>query len=233
MCGRFTMKTVPLEVIEHFRLDPRADRQLPLFEPRYNIAPTQDVPVVRPGEGEWREIVAMRWGLIPSWSKEPMKGAPLINARAETVAAKPAFRAAFKGRRCLMPADGFYEWQAPPAGKKGGKQPYYIHRRDDAPFAFAALWERWSGDGPTLETSALVTTESAGWMSDIHHRAPVILSPGDYALWLDPDVTDADALRHLLEPEPHDDFVATPVSTYVNKVSNTGPRCVEEQRSLF
>ncbi|QDU86668.1 Putative SOS response-associated peptidase YedK [Pirellulimonas nuda] len=233
MCGRFTLKTPARDLIAALDLA-SSDRQLGLFEPRWNIAPTQQVPVVRL-DGGAREAVAMRWGLIPSWSKEPGKGAPLINARSETVAEKPSFRTALKRRRCLMPADGFYEWQE--SGGKGAKQPFYIHRKDDGPFAFAALWECWrSKEDPAaapVESCTLVNTEAVGWMTEIHHRMPVILEPKDFDVWLDPELQEAGPLAPLFAPAEHNELVAQPVSTYVNKATNEGPRCVEVQKTLF
>jgi putative SOS response-associated peptidase YedK len=254
MCGRFTLRTPPAVLIEHFDLDARGDRQLPLFEARYNIAPTQDILVVRndPQTGV-RAAAMLRWGLIPSWSTEPTAGAPLINARAETLAEKSAFRTAVRRRRCLIPADGFYEWQQSPGGSKAKKQPFHIHRPDYGLFAFAGLWERWSqrstnaptspsikssgvaaSDGAlTIESCTIVTTAANNTLRELHERMPVILAPGDYATWLDPNVDDPVALQYLLAPCGDEELVAEPVSTHVNKVANDDPRCVSVQRSLF
>src|SRR5690349_6480467 len=152
MCGRFTLRTPASVLIEHFDLDVRDDRQPPLFEMRYNIAPTQDIPVIRahPDNGR-RRIDMMNWGLIPPWSEDPKgaTGAPMINARAESIAEKPMFRNAVRRRRCLIPTDGFYEWQQSATGGKSKKQPFYIHRPDNRPFAFAGLWERWTAAQPS------------------------------------------------------------------------------------
>src|SRR6476620_9684541 len=151
MCGRFTLRTPPAVLIKHFELELGGDRQLELFGPRYNIAPTQEILVVRndPPDGR-RRADTMRWGLIPSWSTDPKPGSgpPMINARSETLAEKPMFRSAVRRRRCLIPADGFYEWQESPRGAKGKKQPYFIHRPDGGPFAFAGLWESWQSKVP-------------------------------------------------------------------------------------
>src|SRR3954468_3017329 len=167
MCGRFTLRTPATVLIEHFDLDVRGDRQLPLFEPRYNIAPTQETLVVRsdPADGQ-RKAERMRWGLIPSWSTGAKAGSgpPMINARCETLAEKPMFRSAVRRRRCLIPVDGFYEWQKSASGARGKKQPYFIHRPDGGVFAFAGLWEAWKPTEPssslTIESCTIVTTEA-------------------------------------------------------------------------
>jgi putative SOS response-associated peptidase YedK len=241
-------------LIEHFDLDVRGDRQLPLFEPRYNIAPTQEILVVRndPADGR-RRADLMRWGLIPSWGAGPKAGSgpPMINARSETLTEKPMFRSAVRRRRCLIPVDGFYEWQQLSGGGRGKKQPYFIHRPDDGPFAFAGLWESWrqsepstnpslqgrgiEGDGVplTIESCTIVTTEANATLRELHERMPVVLAPCDYAMWLDSNVEDAAALKHLLAPCGEEELVAEPVGTHVNKVANDDPRCVEIQRTLF
>jgi putative SOS response-associated peptidase YedK len=243
-------------LVEHFDLEARADRQLPLFEARYNIAPTQDVLVVREADG-MREASMMRWGLIPSWSKEPGGGPPMINARAETLAEKPAFRTAFRRRRCIIPADGFYEWKQSPGGAKGKKQPYYIRRPDGEPFGFAGLWEGWSGPPPkssldggapsparllatspggrgdVVESCTIVTTAANRALAELHDRMPVILAPNDYALWLDSKVGEPEKLQYLLAHCGEEELVVEPVSTHVNRVANEGPQCVAVERSLF
>jgi len=235
MCGRFTLRTPATVLIEHFDLDVRGDRQMPLFEARYNIAPTQDVLVVRADPADGRRVAEMlRWGLIPSWSASDKAGSgpPQINARAETLAEKPTFRTAFRRRRCLIPADGFYEWQPTPGGSRGKKQPYYIHRPDGAPFAFAGLWERW-GTREAIESCTIVTTTANRTLRELHERMPVILAPGDYSTWLDAKIEDPAALQTLLAPCGEDELVAEPIGTHVNKVANDDPRCIEVQRSLF
>jgi putative SOS response-associated peptidase YedK len=251
MCGRFTLRTPPAVLIEHFDLDVRGDRQLPLFEARYNIAPTQDVLVVRADPSDSRRAAAMmRWGLIPSWSaSEKVSGPPMINARAETLADKPTFRTAVRRRRCLIPADGFYEWQQTAGGSRGKKQPYYIHRPDGAPFAFAGLWEKWTqrsmepstnpsikgmgNDSLAIESCTIVTTAANAALRELHDRMPVILAPGDYAAWLDAKVEDPATLQHLLSPCGDHELVAEPVGTHVNKVANDDPGCIAIQRALF
>jgi putative SOS response-associated peptidase YedK len=235
-------------LIEHFDLDVRGGRQLPLLEPRYNIAPTQEILAVREANGV-REPVMMRWGLIPSWSKEPGGGPPLINARADSLAEKPSFRTAYRRRRCIIPADGFYEWKKAASGAKGPKQPYYIHRPDGEPFGFAGLWETWSrlsrpsddrrqvgglqGSDSTMESCTIVTTDANRVLAELHDRMPVILAPGDYALWLDPTIDEPQKLQHLLAPCGEEELVVEPVSTHVNRVANDDPQCIQVQRSLF
>jgi putative SOS response-associated peptidase YedK len=238
-------------LIEHFQLGLEAARQLPLFEPRYNIAPTQEILVVRaePKSGE-REAARLQWGLIPVWAKSPQGGPPLINARAESVAEKSTFRHALRRRRCLIPADGFFEWQQTPgATSRGKKQPYLIHRTDDGLMAFAGLWDSWIEKGPSagrslqgkgrgreplrIESCTIVTTSANQTLAPLHERMPVILSPNDYALWLDPAVREPEAVAHLLAPCEDAELVAEPVSTHVNRVANDDPQCVAVQRSLF
>jgi putative SOS response-associated peptidase YedK len=216
MCGRFTLAVPAADIADFFEVDARLN-----LPPRYNIAPTQETPVVRAKE-EGRELALLRWGLIPSWAKDPAIGNRMINARAESVAEKPAFRAAFKARRCLVPADGFYEWQK--AGK--GKQPFYIRRKDRAPFAFAGLWERWRdrAEGESLETFTLITTEPNSLMAPIHNRMPVIIPEEAYEQWLNPEETgDPD----LLVPYPEEELTAYPISTWVNSPAHDDEKCIQ------
>jgi putative SOS response-associated peptidase YedK len=193
--------------------------------PRYNIAPTQLIAAVREGADGCRRLGMLRWGLIPSWAKDPSIGARMINARAETIAEKPAFRAAFRRQRCLVLADGYYEWKK--AGKK--KLPYHIRMRDESPFAFAGLWDRWSpgGDGEFVESCSLITTGANAATCDIHDRMPVILPPEAYSLWLNPKVNDAAALTPLLCGYDPEEMIAVPVSTYVNNARNEGQECLQ------
>jgi putative SOS response-associated peptidase YedK len=217
-----------------------------MFEPRYNIAPTQQIVVVRAdGAGAERVATLMRWGFIPSWAKAAGGGPPQINARSETLAEKPMFRTAYRRRRCLIPADGFFEWQAAGGGKgsRGKKQPYYIHRPDGGPFAFAGLWETWTdraaaasrgGKAPlSIESCTIITTEANRRLRELHDRMPVILAAGDYGPWLDTRVEDPATLAHLLAPSGEDELIAEPVSTHVNRVANDGPACIAVQRALF
>jgi putative SOS response-associated peptidase YedK len=216
MCGRFTLRSRLNVVIRE--LDLFSDLDGP---PRYNVAPTQTVPIVRPDAERRRTLAAVRWGLVPSWAKE-VKGAGFINARAETVATKPAFRSAFKKRRCLVLADGYYEWQA--VGKQ--KQPYFIRRRDDRPFGFAGLWEcRHGEDGTDLESCAVITTTANERTRSVHDRMPVILDPAEWDAWLASDATPND-LEALLRPYPSEALAVDPVSPLVNSAKNDLPECV-------
>jgi len=218
MCGRYNLRTTPAELREVFELFREPDWP----QPRYNMAPTQTVLAIRFDEHATpREPALLRWGLIPSWAKDTKIGNSLINARADTIATKPSFRSAFKRRRCLIPASGFYEWQK----RDDGKQPYQIAMRSGKPFAFAGLWEQWEkGDGP-IESCAIITTEANDLMAPLHDRMPVILRPDDYDAWLDP-ASDAGALQGLLQPYPDDDLTAYPVSKVVNNPRNDRPECV-------
>ncbi len=219
MCGRYTQTRSARQLAEAFEAD--LNNELDLL-PRYNIAPTQPMVVVR-ATPRGREVALMRWGLIPSWAKDPSIGSKMINARCETVHEKPAYRSAFRSRRCLIPADGFYEWK-----KTGGrKQPMYIHRRDGQPLAFAGLWERWQGDGEPVETCTILTTEPNALMAPIHDRMPVIVEPQDYAMWLDPKVHDDGQLARLLQPCAAERLMAYPVSSLVNSPKNDTTRCIE------
>ena len=220
MCGRYTLATPTEALAELFQLQ----TALPSLRLRYNIAPTQPVAVVRRStEGE-REMVIMHWGLIPSWAKEPDIGNRLINARSETVSEKPSFRSAFKRRRCLVPTDGFYEWQR--LNKR--KQPHYIRMGDGEPFAFAGLWEHWEGQDETvIESCAILTTEANAFVRPIHNRMPVIVEPGNYDLWLETEPDRTGALARLMRPYSGDRLTAFPISTWVNNPKNDDARCVE------
>ena len=220
MCGRFTLTDPDADLAVQFNLP-----EIPEMSPRYNIAPTQPVAAVRIAPGTaLREMVLLRWGLIPFWAKDLSIGARMINARSETVAEKPAFRAAFRRRRCLVVADGFYEWQK----QNGAKQPYHIRLQDTRPFAFAGLWEHWEGpDGSEIESCTLLTTQPNDLLKPLHNRMPVILHPRDYNLWLDPEIQDTSALRPLFHPYPPHDMEAYPVSRWVNSPDNDEPRCIQ------
>jgi putative SOS response-associated peptidase YedK len=217
VCGRYTLATPVNELIEQFHIDEYPSG----IAPSYNIAPTQEVAAVI-AEDEKRKLEMLRWGLIPSWANDPSIGNKMINARAETVAQKPSFRTPFKHRRCLVLTDGFYEWQH----TLDGKQPYYIHMKDGAPFAFAGLWEIWRG-GEEIRSCTVITTEANGLVGEIHPRMPVILPPEDYELWLDPEFEEKEALTSLLRPCPSGGMEAYPVSRRVNSPSNNAPDCVE------
>ncbi len=219
MCGRFTLSASATDLIQQFDLG-----DLTAWSPRYNIAPTQEVlTVVKMPETSERQARLLRWGLIPMWAEEPSVGSRMINARAETVATKPAFRRAFRERRCLILADGFYEWQR----QNGRKQPFYIRLHDGRPSAFAGLWERWvAPDGQPLDSCTIITTTSNELVGQIHNRMPVILAPEDYSLWLDPSVQDSERLQPLLRPYSSEEMTAYPVSTRVNNPSNDTPDCI-------
>jgi putative SOS response-associated peptidase YedK len=219
MCGRFTLRTPASDLVEIFHL-----LRMPELAPRYNIAPTQPVAAVRQ-IGQNRELSLFQWSLIPSWAKDPRMGAQMINARAESIATKPSFRSAFKRRRCLIPADGFYEWQQ--TGAKA-KQPFYIRLAKDRPFAFAGLWERWEGaDSTAVESCTIITTDANELLRPLHDRMPVILPEQEYDRWLDPPLDDPVKLQALLKPDPAEEMTAYPVSTFVNSPRNESPRCIE------
>lgn len=211
MCGRFVITSPPAALREMFGYV-----ELPNFPPRHNIAPTQPVPVIML-DGGARHFRLMRWGLIPAWVKDPRSFTLVINARAETVREKPAFRNALKRRRCLIPADGYYEWQM----VDGHKRPFFIHRRDHTPFGFAALAETWAGpNGEEVDTVAIVTAAADADMAGLHHRVPVTIRPGDFSLWLDCSADDADPVMALLTAPAAGEFGWHEVSSRVNSVAN-------------
>lgn len=217
MCGRFASFSPPAEMLDMFR----SVNPLVTTAPRYNISPTQEVLAVRlDGAGGGRRLGPLRWGLIPGWAKDPAIPAGMINARAETLAEKPSFREAFRRRRCLIPADVFYEWKA---GSKP-KQPWAIRRRDGGVMAFAGLWERWQRPGgPVIESCAIVTTRANAVLAPLHDRMPVIIEAGDFALWLGEETAPADGLARLLQPLADSVLEAYPVNPAVNSPRNDGP----------
>jgi len=260
MCGRYASARKRIELLEEFRIE--RDRVAEPLRPDYNVAPTKRVYAVitrdgsapeppdagsqaesgdagsgRAGEtaptGVARELHVVRWGLVPFWAKDPAIGSRLINARAETVHAKPAFRHAFKRRRCLIPADGYYEWQRP-EGAGGPKQPYFITRADSGPLAFAGLYERWR-DGSLPEdderawlwTATIITTSAPDDLGRIHDRMPMVVAPDRWPDWLDPAGTDPADLMPLLAPAASSGLISYPVSTAVNSVRNNGPELIE------
>ena len=219
MCGRFNLRTPTGQLIEIFRL-----ANAPQLKPRFNIAPTQRVACVRAAETQ-RELSLLFWGLIPFWAKDVKIGNRMINARAETVATKPAFRVAFKQRRCLIPADGFYEW-AKTAGSS--KQPFHISMHDGQTFAFAGLWESWQDEtDKPIESCTIITTSANPLMAEIHDRMPVILPEPAWDPWLDPEWEARDTLESLLLPYAFDQLVAVPVSLTVNNPRNDTATCIE------
>ncbi|MFZ0256602.1 MAG: SOS response-associated peptidase [Gammaproteobacteria bacterium] len=215
MCGRYARFT-PADIYARL-FDAEATVAL---APRYNIAPSQPVLAARNRPDGTREMVALQWGLIPFWAKDPKTGYSTINARAETVASKPAFRQPFRQRRCLIAADGFYEWQR----TDGRKQPFYIRLRDGEPFAFAGLWEHWQRESEIIESCTIIVTQANSLVAAIHDRMPVILSKADYDTWLNPQLQDPSTLSPLLRPYPADSVVASPIGLAVNNPRNEGPK---------
>jgi len=224
MCGRFRVARSKELLEEAFGA---VDGPVPVeWSPRYNVAPGQSIVAVRQDAARpVRELVRLRWGLIPAWAKEASIGYKMINARAETAAEKPSFRDAMRKRRCLIPADGFYEWK-----KAGGKKlPYCLTMADDAIFAFAGLWERWRNPaGEPVESCTILTTEPNELAGEIHDRMPVILSPEDYELWLDPGFARMDELKEMLKPYPAAEMRRYRVSERVNQVKYDDPECAAE-----
>lgn len=217
MCGRFTLRAALESWAKHYGVDERLN-----LPPRFNVAPTDTVAVVR-RHADRRHLAAMRWGLIPPWSDVVAKSQPLINARAETVDEKPSFRDAFARARCLVIADGFYEWRAQ---QDGSKQAYFMSRGDDEVFAFAGLWSRWaSKGGEVVESCCIVTTVASAGLAAIHHRMPVVLDDMGEDLWLDPAAAPSQLKGLLLRPDKA--VRARPVAAYVNRVANDDARCLE------
>lgn len=221
VCGRITLTRSAGEIAEQFELEPGCE--LAPLEPRYNLAPSQDLATIRQ-DGEGRRVLSMeRWGLVPHWAKDPAVGNRLINARAESVATKPAFRDSLRRRRCLVPADGFYEW----SGRGAERRPYLFRRPDRALLGIAGLYARWIGEGgEVIDSCTLVTTEANASLAPFHHRMPVILAPGDYAGWLDRTQEDPEVLTSLLTPCPPEWLDACPVSTRINSPRNDDPACL-------
>jgi putative SOS response-associated peptidase YedK len=252
MCGRYTIRALQ-PIVDMFGLALPDD-----FPARYNVAPTEDVPVVRAGDagaggdsasagGGDRRLDLLHWGLVPSWAEDPSVGNRMINARAETAATRPAFRDAMRRRRCLVVADGFYEWKKlPPAaglfadalvggvgkGKAGAvrKQPYLFRMKGDKPFAFAGLWDTWRREGKKLESFTILTTSPNELIAPVHDRMPVIVAPEDYARWLDPKRNATD-VQDLLRPYPAEAMEAFPVSTRVNSPANDDAGCTEREEA--
>ncbi len=219
MCGRFALLSPGQDLADQFDVTITFD-----VAPRYNIAPTQPVLAIRNHpQTQKREATFFRWGLVPSWAKDMSFGSRLINARGETVAEKASFRAAFKRRRCLIPATGFYEWQR----VGSGKQPTYIHSAGGKPFGLAGLWETWhDADGGAIDSCTIITTTPNDLMEPIHNRMPVIIDPADYSMWLDPGERPSDSL-HLIRPYPSEKMNTYPVSPFVNSPRNEGAQCIQ------
>ncbi len=222
MCGRFAQAKEILTLLNRFNF---YSEDAAGVVPRYNIAPTQSVPVIF-HDGEDLHLRNMRWGLIPHWSKDQAIGNRLINARGETAAEKPSFRTPFKRRRCIIPATGFYEWQKP-VGGKGNKLPYYIFRRDEELLCFAGLWDHWDApDGEIVQSFTIITTRPNNLMRPIHDRMPVILAQSDENLWLNPDIHDPDRIQPIIRPCPDSLLTMYPVSTLVNSPTHDSPDCI-------
>jgi putative SOS response-associated peptidase YedK len=217
MCGRYLLFTNPekLALIFRARIDALIREQ---WQARYNIAPSSPALVVRMAD-IGRVIEPMRWGLIPHWSREPVTKYPTFNARSEEAADKASYRGPMRYRRCLVPVDGFYEWQR--SGSQ--KQPYVIRMADEAPFALAGLWDAWQEE---LQSFSILTTRPNEVMEKVHNRMPVIVQPEDYTRWLDPNITDPQAVADILKPFPADQMYAAPVSDYVNNGQHDGPQCM-------
>jgi putative SOS response-associated peptidase YedK len=220
MCGRYSLATPAQLVAEHFGLT-----EVPELSPRYNIAPTQSIATVRRSPDRGAPVLELRrWGLIPSWAKDPEIGSRMINARVETAAEKPAFRAAFRRRRCLVPADGFFEWKPHPKRRK----PHHVRLVDGGLLGLAGLFEAWkSPEGETIESCTLLTTAANAGLSALHDRMPIIVDPEHYQRWLDPDLQDPDSILPLTQPGVADRLRFHPVSLRVNNPRNDDPSCVE------
>jgi putative SOS response-associated peptidase YedK len=217
MCGRYAITTAPEAIRQLFRY-----LEQPNFPPRYNVAPTQPVPIVRMAQGK-RQFALVRWGLIPAWVKDPRRFTLVINARGESVLDKPAFKNAMKYRRCLFPADGFYEWER----KDGMRRPYFVRRKGGGPLAFAGLWESWMGpNGEEQETAAIITTDASPSIAHIHDRMPVIVPPETFDFWLDPKV-DAEMAMAVVAPAKDEAIEHYQVSRAVNRHENDAPMMVE------
>jgi putative SOS response-associated peptidase YedK len=227
MCGRYTLRASPQQMALVFHAE-----AISHWQPRYNIAPTQLASILRISADGKREFRELRWGLIPSWATDRSIGSRMINARCETAATKPAFREAMRMRRCLVPADGFYEWQ-----KLGShQQPMFIHHADDRPFAFAGLWDRWTDENnQPLETFTILTTAANEQLRPLYERMPIILRPENFSAWLDPATSDPAAIEPFLA-DPPGDLVLQPVGPHVNSVANDDPSCLtigHAQRTLW
>jgi putative SOS response-associated peptidase YedK len=226
MCGRYVSVSSPTILADRFEVD---EVRITEKEPVYNVAPTLEMPVVAMSKGR-RVLDLVRWGLVPSWAKDLSIGARQINARAESVTTKAAYKRAFVKRRAIVPADGFYEWEKLDGHKQ--KQPWFIRRRDGEPMAFAGLWEIWhdpeiGDDAPRIRTFTIITTQANDLLEPIHERMPVVLPESEWDAWLDPENQDVDALEALLVPAPAAEFEMWPVSTLVNKADNDGPELLE------
>lgn len=227
MCGRFCNHSKPEQIKSEFKVGSKSPD---LFELRYNVAPSQMIACVLEQEGE-RIVSPLKWGLVPAWAKDPNIGNRMINARAETITEKPSFREAFKTRRCIVPASGFYEWQRQ---ESGAKQPFYFYLKEKEVFGFAGLWENWidKTTGEELETCTIITTDANAVLKLVHDRMPVILKAGDYDEWLDPKAKDTAKLERLLAPYATKEMASHPVSKSVNIPDSNSPELIKPLNSL-
>jgi len=218
MCGRFVLTSTTDQIQQSFGVS-----DIPHVGARYNIAPTQDILVIRQNGGGSRYAGMLRWGLIPHWAKDPAIGNKMINARSETAHEKPSFRNPIRYHRCLIPASGFVEWSQ----ENGSKQPWYIYRKDGAPLAFAGIWDSWKGAEGTIESCSILTTSANSLIAKIHDRMPVILSASEYDQWLDRQITEKKQLEALYAPFPSDLLEAIPISKNINNPRLDSPVCLE------
>lgn len=216
MCGRFNLTATPESIVEHFQLE-----SLSRYQPSYNITPAKKILTIVELDDKSRKAAYLFWGLVPSWAKDSKNSSHLINARAETVREKPSFRSAFRHRRCLIPTNGFFEWQK----LVSGKQAFHIHRQDNQLFAFAGLWEHWEHEQKILYSCTIITTEATEFMQPIHERMPIIISPEHYQQWLD-KATDENQAFELLDNRAYEFMAATPISDWVNNPQHDDERCL-------
>jgi len=219
MCGRFTLQTPEEQIRKAFNL--QGSDQLG-FNPCYNIAPSYDIPIIRDSDNG-QALALAKWGLVPHWSKEPKTKYSTINARIETVAEKPTYRTPFKSKRCLIPADGFYEWTV----VNGHKIPHYIRMQKGGVFAFAGIWDRWEGEGETLDSCSIIVMPSNEVMKPIHERMPAIIAPAHYDLWLDSRITEKDEIMGYLNSAPSSSLKFYPISPWVNSPKHDDERCIQ------
>jgi putative SOS response-associated peptidase YedK len=222
MCGRFTLHSPEARIRQVFRVEQSDPVGL---KPRYNIAPSQDVPIVRATDSG-RTLSMARWGLVPPWSKEPRTGYSTINARVETVAEKPVYRTPFRRKRCLIPADGFYEWRT----VDGKRIPHYIRMQDEALFAFAGLWDHWEGEARSFDSCSIIVMPANAVMKPLHERMPAIIAPAHYDVWMDTRVTGKDEILDCLNSAPSGRLLPFPVSPWVNSPKHDDERCIQPAR---
>lgn len=219
MCGRYTLGKEPDSLLDYFHLH----GEVPVYHLSYNIAPSRHAPVILQAAQQQRVCQLMQWGFVPAWSQGPDARFKMINAKAETVHEKPAYRTAFRRRRCLVPCDGFYEWQQ----RESGKQPFYIYRQDHSLLALAGLWEHWEGEGKQIDSFTIITTAANPFMQTVHARMPVIMTEPEFDVWLDSEYQDMAHLQTLLKPYPLEDLRMHPVTSAVNSPQHDSPELIE------